>query len=328
MQLGQGAGQILVLAGPAQRVAGGQHNLIRYRPLRLGDEGTDVAALNVHVSDAGQPGVLALQHRRSVGNLDRGDLAQRHHGAGRRDDGQRLQLLQRVAYHLRIAQVDRIALQPFHGLGDVHPADGNVDDLLHVADAQSQPSSGQAVDGNVHIAAAGHPFGINRSSARNGADDLFQALAHLLDRRRIGARDLDAERRLDAGRQHVDAVLDRHHPRVAQAGQFDDAVQLGDQISRGQARPPFRTRFQLNRCLDHAQRCRIGGGLRSPDLAEHPLYLGNGSNQLVGLLQDFRRLADSDGGKGRRHVQQIALVQIGHEFDAQAVQRPPAGQRQ
>ena len=85
--------------------------------------------------------------------------------------------------------------------------------------------------------------------------------------------------------------------------------------------------FQLDKGLDHGQRRRIGGGVGPADLAEYGCDLGHGADQLVGLLQQFARLADGYAGIGGRHVHQIALIQRRNKLAADFVQRPErAGQ--
>src|SRR3546814_20091930 len=59
---------------------------------------------------------------------------------------------------------------------------------------------------------------------------------------------------------------------------------------------------------------RIGGGARPPGFAEDPFGLGEGSQYLVGLLQQLLGLGDGNPREGRRHVQDVAFISRRHEL--------------
>jgi hypothetical protein len=77
----------------------------------------EIASADVDIDPAVEPGVLALDDGWAV------------------DD---LQLLHGVAHALRVAQVDRVTLQAFHGLGDIHAAYGGPHDVLHIGDVEAE----------------------------------------------------------------------------------------------------------------------------------------------------------------------------------------------
>ena len=139
----------------------------------------------------------------------------------------------------RIADADGVAFAPLdrgrHRLG----AERHGDHVLQVADHQSVAGELRAVGIDVEIVAADHPLGVGARGARHGADDSLDLARELLHLGEVGAEHLDADRRADAGRQHVDARLDRHGPGVGHAGKLQRLVHLGDQLVDRHARTPF-----------------------------------------------------------------------------------------
>src|SRR5258706_268423 len=71
------------------------------------------------------------------------------------------------------------------------------------------------------------------------------------------ARDLDPDRPLDAGRQHVDAVSDRRHPHVRQPRHRDDSIELLDQRLRRETWSPLVAGLELDGRLEHLERRRV-----------------------------------------------------------------------
>jgi hypothetical protein len=112
---------------------------------------------------------------------------------------------------------------------------------------------------------------------------------------RSAAGHLDADRALDAGGQHVDAVADRRHPDVGQARHLAP-MRSSSSTSLSGVMPgaPLVARLELDGGLEHLQRRRVGGGFGAAGLAEHALHLGHGLDQAVGLLQQLGRLAAAD----------------------------------
>jgi hypothetical protein len=70
---------------------------------------------------------------------------------------------------------------------------------------------------------------------RHAADQRLDLAGDALQFGEVRAGDLDADRRLDAGGEHVDAGLDRHRPGVGQAGDLHGGVQRRDQFVDGAA---------------------------------------------------------------------------------------------
>ena len=59
-----------------------------------------------------------------------------------------------------VAEVDRIALQPFHRGTHLHAADGRADDVLHIADGQPIAGGRLTIDVAVQVIAAKGPLGV------------------------------------------------------------------------------------------------------------------------------------------------------------------------
>src|SRR3546814_19748995 len=98
----------------------------------------------------------------------------------------------------------------------------------------------------------------------------------LVQRRKIGPGDLHADRGLDAGRQHVDAIADRLDENVGETRYLEFGIQLLDDLLHRHAGPPFIARLQLDQRFEHFEWCGIGGGVGAASLAEHR-QVGRGS---------------------------------------------------
>ena len=88
-----------------------------------------------------------------------------------------------------------------------------------------------AVGLDVEVIAAGHALGIGAGRAGNVVHHRLDLLRDLLEFRQVLAEHLDADRRADAGRQHVDARLDRHGPGIGDTRKLQRLVHLRDQLS-------------------------------------------------------------------------------------------------
>ena len=112
-------------------------------------------------------------------------------------------------------------------------------DVLDVLDHDAVARQRRAVGRHVEIVAADAALGVGRRGAGHGLQDLLDLLGELVDLDQIGADHLDADRRPDAGRQHVDARLDRHGPGVGHAGKLQRLVHFRDQAVDRHAGTPL-----------------------------------------------------------------------------------------
>ena len=99
--------------------------------------GTQIHAVDVDESPAVQARVFTLDTGRAVFDVDMRHISQGDTLPRRGHDRQQRQLLRRVAVFLRIAHIDRVALQPLDGLGDVHPAHSTGHDLLDIGNIEA-----------------------------------------------------------------------------------------------------------------------------------------------------------------------------------------------
>ena len=318
-----GALQIFELPRVRDADAGFELHLFEHRVLQVVRDRGQVASAHIHIDPARQARVLAFEHRRPVGERERRHHAERDLLAHGRDDGQRAQALGCVAQFARIAQIDRIPCQAFDGLADVLAADHTRDHRLHIGNVEAVARGRRAVDLHVEVASAGQALGQRRTHARHRLGHALDVARDAVDRGEVGARDLDPDRAFDAGGQHVDAVADRRNPDVGQARHLDRGVERFDQFLGRHAGPPLFARLQLDRGLEHFERCRIGRGLGAAGLAEHARNFRHGADHAVGLLQQLGRLGRRQTRQRRRHVEQIAFVERRQEFAAQAARRPP-----
>ncbi|MEA3221166.1 MAG: hypothetical protein OZX49_02285 [Immundisolibacter sp.] len=282
--------------------------------------------MGIDVDPATGAGVLAPEHGRSVADVDVSDHPQGDLAAGRGDEGQFAQALHGAPPGARVAQVDRVARAAVDDLADGLAADQAGHHRLHVGDVQTVAGSGGTVDVDVHIAPAGEALGQRGAHARHRLGDALDLLRNTVDGGQVIAGDLDPDRALDAGGQHVQTVADGRDPDIGQARHPHHAVQLGLQCFRRHAGPPLAARLELHGGLEHLQRRRVGGGIGAAGLAENARHLRHGFDQAVGLLQKLTRLLRRQPRQGAWHVQQVALVQRRQELAAQARQRPQRGQ--
>ena len=319
---------VLELAAPGDVVAGRKLDLLGHRLARVGHVRADVAATDVDEDVGRQQRVLGADARRAARDHHLGHLPQRHHRAAHdRHQHLALDLLGVGAQLARVAHRHAEALAALDGGGHHFAAERGANHIQQLAHRQAITRQLLAVGLDVEIAATGQALGEGRGRARHVLDDGLDLLGKLFHLAQVLAEDLDADRRADAGGQHVQARLDRHRPGVGHTRELQRLVQLGDQFVGAHARPPLGRRLQVDDGLEHLDRCRVGGGVRTPGLAVDRAHLGEALDDLVLRLQHFRSLGDRHARQRGRHVQQRALVERGHELAAQLRGRVP-GSRQ
>jgi hypothetical protein len=121
----------------------------------------------------------------------------------------------------------------------------------------------------------------------------------------------------------VDSMSDRHRPGVGDAGQLKRLVHLGDQLVGGHARPPLLLGPQVDHCLEHLDRGRVGRRDGTPGLAEDRLDFRKTLDDPVLRLQQLGGLGHRHAGQPGRHVEQRPFVQRRHELGAEARCRDP-----
>ena len=116
-----------------------------------------------------------------------------------------------------VTDVDRVALPPLDGGRHVGPAHGRLDHLLHVHHREAVAGDGVAAQDEVEVVAFGDALGEGAAGAGHHAHVLLNLPADAVDFFEVRPVDLDADRRADAGGEHVEASLDRHGPTIGEA---------------------------------------------------------------------------------------------------------------
>ena len=103
----------------------------------------------------------------------------------------------------------------------------DLDDVLHVADVDAVAGDAVAVDLDTRDTAC-RRCGRRRCRSRPGTslEELLDLQADAFDLPQVGAVDLDAHHRAEAGLEHDDARLDRLEPRRQHAGDRGLLLQL------------------------------------------------------------------------------------------------------
>ena len=168
-------------------------------------------------------------------------------------------------------------------------ADRRANDVLHVLHPEPEAGGGFAVDVEVQVAAAHHPLGVGREGSGQRLDHGLDLLRQIRSSRvrRSGPPILMPTGVLMPVESMSMRVLMGMVQALVRPGNLDGPVHLGDQVIARQAGAPLARVLEDDGGLDHRQRCRVGSGLRSSDLAEHRLHFGKGADDLVGLLQDL-----------------------------------------
>ena len=296
LELGGGAFEELELPRPRHRVARRQCDLFGHRALHVAHRRAQIAAAQVDIHIAGQPRVLAAQHRRTVCDADVGHVGKHELLPARGDDRQRAQSGERIADLARVTDIDREALQALDRFADVHAADRRTDHRLHVGDVEAIAGRRLAPDVHVYIAPAGQALGEGAGHSRHVLQGALDLAGQPVDGGELRPEHLDPHRALDAGGEHVEAIADRWHPDVGQTRYAHDLVEFIDQLDRRHAGPPLLARLELDGCLEHHQRRGVGGGRRAPRLAIDAIHFRHALDQAIGLLQELGRLA---GGQAR-----------------------------
>ena len=149
----------LVLAGEGQRITRRQFDLWQPRLFRRRHIGAKVAVGNVDKGPADRLPGFALDHPRTIGDVHRGNVAQRDVIAACGDNRQLSNPRDPIAPVAGVTQIDRVALQAFNRLRDVDTADRRAHHVLHVVDVEAQPRGLVAVDINIDGTPAHHALG-------------------------------------------------------------------------------------------------------------------------------------------------------------------------
>src|SRR5262249_46697889 len=139
-----------------------------------------------------------------------------------------------LAESTRVADADREAVPTLDRLRDDPAAEGDLDGILDVADADAVACRLHPVDLDLQIALAHDGLGDHILCAPDWLQDLLDLFAHLVNSLQVRAENLDADLGAHAGREHVDAVGNGLGPDVAPTGDLHHGIDFLHQV-------PFRT---------------------------------------------------------------------------------------
>ncbi len=306
---------VLELTAPGDVIARRELNLVGHRLACPGDVAADVAVADVDVDVRREQAVLGADALRALGDDDLGELAERDHPTVHHRHQYLACDLLRVGTHFaRVAHGDTVAFATFDGGGHHLAAERRADHVLQLADRQAVARQLLAVRFDVQVEAAGDALGESAGRSRHGLDHRFDLLGQFLHLVETLAEHLDADRRADAGGQHVDARLDRHRPGVGDAGDLQRLVEFGGQLVDGHAGAPLGLRLQVDHRLEHLHRRRVGRRVGAAGLAIDRFDFREALDDLVLRLHQLGRLGDRHARQRSRHVEQRALVQRRHEL--------------
>ncbi len=181
-----------------------------------------------------------------------------------------------------------------------------------------------AVGLDAEVVATIEALGVNACRTGHGAYHGLDVTRQFLQFAQVRAEQLDADRGADAGREHVDAPLDRHRPGIGDTGKLQCAIELLDQALHGHGAAPLGSGLQRDHRLEHLERRRVGRCEGAASLAEHRFDLGKTADDPILLLQQPCGGGHRHPGWRGRHVEQRPLVQRRHELTADALHRQHA----
>ena len=187
----------------------------------------------------------------------------------------------------RVAHDHAEALAALDGGGHHLAAQGRHDHVLELADGEPVAGECGAIGLDVEVVAAREALGVGAGRARNLLHHALDVARDALHLGQVLAEDLDADRRADAGGEHVDARPDGHRPGVGHAGELHRLVHLGDELVDRHAGAPFALGLQVDHRLEHLERRGVGGRLRAAGLARHARHLGKALEDPVLDLQQL-----------------------------------------
>ena len=196
-------------------------------------------------------------------------LAERHHRSAHGRHQHLAGNLLRVGAQLtRIAYRYPEALTALNSGGHHLTAQRAADHILQLANGKTVAGQLFPVGLDVEVEATGDALGKGTGGAGHRFDDRLDLLSQFLHFTEILAEDLDADRRTDAGGQHVGAGLDRHRPGIGHTRELQRLIHFRDQLVGRHAGTPFGLRLEVDDRLEHLGRRRVGGGIGTAGLAK------------------------------------------------------------
>ncbi len=164
------------MTGPGNGVSCGYGYLLGQRLFGVRNISANVGRSNVNVDPGIGPPIFALDDRRTALITNFRHQRQWNLDAGRCRDQYPFECFHIIPELTRVTQVDRVALQPFDGLGDVHAADGSLNDVLYRAHGKAVTGSVCTVDVKIEIVTTHRPVTIGRRRFRQRFHGLLNVL--------------------------------------------------------------------------------------------------------------------------------------------------------
>jgi len=248
--------------------------------------------------------VFALDFLRTADVFDTGQLCQGDLLAARPGHEDSLHGLDAVASLTGVADTDGVAFAAFDGGGGADAAQGDLDDILHIADADAVAGDLLAVDVDLQVRLADDAIGYDRIGGDRGdrLEHFGELVSGLFDVLEPVAEDLDSHRSAHARLQHHqsggDGLQTRRAGHAGVLRRFLDLVpdveRRLDVVSPLSDRLAVLIEYQLaglqvalvlglveHDGLDHGQRGGVERCFRTTELADHAVDLGNRSDRLV-----------------------------------------------
>ncbi len=210
-----------ILAAPGDRVSRRELQILLEQFSRLIDIPSRVPIGNVNIDVASEQAILISDHGRPAGCFDTGQLRQGNlffPVRGRYEDPAQGAIIR--AKIPQVAHTHPVPLPPFHGGGDIITADGALDDLLNLVNAQTIAGQLIAIPVKIKEIAAAGPFGKDAPGPFYRGQDHFDLSADFFNGFQVTTGNLEADGGSEAGAQHLDATLYRHSPTIGQAGKL------------------------------------------------------------------------------------------------------------
>ncbi|MBA7683166.1 hypothetical protein ES703_91524 [subsurface metagenome] len=204
-----------------------------------------------------------------------------------------------------------------HQAGALAP-DRDLDDTLHIGDAQALSCQGLPVQFDREHGQSGDLLGLHVCSPLHALEHVLDLARHLQQRVQVVAEDLDPDVAANARYQLVETHLNRLGELIVVARHLrDDLFDLGDELRLGHRRiGPLRMGFEHDVGVGDVRRHRIGGHLRRADLGKDLTDLGHLPDGLLQLDLHIHGLRQARPRNAHRVRGDIAFIERGYELAA------------
>ena len=226
-----------------------------------------------------------------------------------------------VTKRTRIPHADSKPLAPPQHITSIHTTDRGFQRALHRVHRQPVPRARLAIHSHVEISSAHRAFGKHTARTLHRRQQRFDLTPDPVQCIEVWTEELDADGRLDPGRQHVEAVANRHRPHVGNARRLYARIRLADDRIVAHTGSPVTLFLQHRDRLNHRHRCHVGRRFGTPDLAQHSINLWNRRQRLITLTQHGLRLLAANTRKERWHIHDRPFMQRRHKLSAQQIPR-------